>query len=126
MSALIKPVNRELELAFLDCHSNGHQWRHEGGKLDPSEAEPGMRAPYGMTAVGRRSVCNACACERIRWYARSGEVFNRYRYADGYLHKRTTPDDFAPSRLEWRQSFVVRLFGDEPTTTKRKRRSAAA
>ena len=37
---------------------------------------------------------------------------NRYRYTDGYLHKKASEDDFAPSRLDWRKSLVVTLFDD--------------
>lgn len=117
---VIKPLRPALQQAFLDCHSEGHQWVHMKGTVDPALAEPGMRAPLDMrTAIGRRSTCSSCGCERVRWYTRSGEVVNRYRYLDGYLHQRTTEDDYAPSRLEWRQRLVTQLFDElEP---KRKR-----
>lgn len=119
--SLVQPVER-LQAAFLDCHSDGHQWKHQPGRIDPSDAEPGMRAPFMMnTAVGRRSLCTSCGCERIRWYGRSGEVTPRYRYADGYLHKKLNPDDEpAPTRLEWRQRMVRTLF-EEVETPRRKR-----
>lgn len=113
VTPLLRPTDKRLASAFLDCHSEGHQWRHVG-KVDPLEAEPGMRPPWGSNlAAGRRSHCTSCSAERIRWYTRSGEVVNRYRYADGYLHKKVGPDDDpAPSRLEWRQALVVTLFED--------------
>jgi hypothetical protein len=61
----------------------------------------------------------------VRWYTRSGEVVNRYRMADGYYHKRSTPDDAAPSRLEWRQQLVITLF-DDLGTPKRTRKAKSA
>lgn len=50
--------------------------------------------------------------ERARWYTRSGEVQNTYKAAEGYYHRRQTPDDFAPTRQEWRQELVVSLFAE--------------
>jgi hypothetical protein len=35
---------------------------------------------------------------------------NKYKMADGYYHQRTAPDDYAPSRLEYRKQLVVTLF----------------
>jgi hypothetical protein len=119
VTPLVQPTAK-LSAAYLDCHSEGHQWHHQPGKIDPLQAEPGMRSPFSMQAVGRRSHCTSCGAERIRWYTRYGEVVNRYRYSDGYLHKRTDPDDVAPSRLEWRQQLVTTLF-DELGKPTRKR-----
>ena len=129
LTALTTDVSR-LQAAFLDCHSEGHQWKHQPGRIDPIQAEPGMRAPFMMTsAVGRRSLCTSCTSERIRWYSRSGEVINRYRYAEGYLHKKRSLDDEpAPTRLEWRQRLVLTLFDEDlsltPARRTRKRASA--
>jgi hypothetical protein len=50
---------------------------------------------------------------------------NRYRMADGYYHKRTAPDDYAPSRLEYRQQLVITLFDDLGTPKRTKRASAS-
>jgi hypothetical protein len=50
--------------------------------------------------------------ERGRWYTRSGDVVNTYKPPEGYYHKRQSPDDYAPSRLEWRQELVVSLFAE--------------
>lgn len=109
--SLIRPVT--MRDAFLDCHADGHQWHHQPGKVDPIDAQPGLKPPWGtMTAVGRRSTCTSCGGERIRWYTRSGEVVNRYRMQDGYYHKRSTPDDTAPSRLDYRRQLVITLFDD--------------
>lgn len=111
--ALTEPLRPALQQAFLDCHSDGHQWKHLRGTVDPSDAESGLGPPWGMqTAVGRRSTCTSCKCERIRWYTRSGEVVSRYRYQDGYLHKRATEDDWAPTRQEWRARLVEVLFAE--------------
>lgn len=95
-----------------------------------------MRAPYWAsgTTVGRRSSCVSCGAERIRWYTRTGEVVNRYRYQDGYLHKRDAGDEEpAPSRQDWRKRLVLTLFEDlgQPQVTnsthpsKRKRQAAS-
>lgn len=125
MSTLVQPVNRALEEAFLSCHAEGHQWHHERGTIgtDDPDPGPGLRAPFDQPARGKRSTCSSCTSERIRWYVRSGDVVNRYRYADGYLHKRDTPDDNAPTRQEWRRRLVVTLFDD--VTPKRGRRKSA-
>jgi len=121
--SLVQPV-ATLQRAFEICHSAGHQWHHEQGKVDPLQAEPGLRAPYAMTrCVGLRSNCTSCTSDRIQWYAHSGEVVNRYRYADGYCHKKSSVDDEpAPTKLEWRQRLVVTLFDEEaPAPRQRKR-----
>lgn len=116
MTSLIREVSREAKLSFLECHGDGHQWKHHKGakaRVDPIDAEPGLRPPADIHAVvGRRSTCTSCSCERVRWYAASGAVRNKYRYADGYLHKRSTVDDYAPSRLEYRRELFVTLFDD--------------
>ena len=115
MTQLITPINPAVAEAQMLCHAEGHQWR-PAGVLDPSEAEPGMRAPFGGNGTrGRRSQCVSCGGERIRWYTTGGEVVNRYRYTEGYLHKREDPDDAAPTRQDWRKRLVVTLFADLPT-----------
>lgn len=99
---------------YLRCHSKGHQWRHEEGVIDPIDADPGMRPPYGQTAVGERSWCVSCGCEKVAWYTRSGSVDNKYRHPEGYLHKKEGPDgDPAPSKLEWRLELVTTLFDQD-------------
>ena len=124
--SLVQPVGR-LQAAFLECHADGHQWHHEEGVIDPIDAEPGLRAPWSAsTARGRRSFCTSCGGERIRWYTRSGEVVNRYRMQDGYYHKRETPDDLAPSRLEWRRQLVVSLFDDVAPAKRAPRKRVSA
>lgn len=111
MTQLVRKISREMRLAITSCHADGHQWQHQG-----RVGAPEYSAPFGFEeSVGRLSVCASCGSERVRWYTRSGNATNRYRYADGYSHKRSSPDDDpAPSRLEWRQRLVVTLFGDEP------------
>lgn len=114
MTQLLTPIHPHVTQAIVECHSEGHQWRPDG-RVDPSEAEPGMRAPFWATGsvVGRRSTCVSCGAERIRWYTRHGEVVNRYRYQEGYLHKRERGDDDpAPSRQDWRKRLIVTLFDD--------------
>lgn len=108
--SLIQPAS-PLREAFVSCHSEGHQWRHEG-KVGGSE--PGMRPPFGWSdSVATHSVCTSCTSERFRWYTRSGEVIPRYHYADGYLHKkRSVEDEAAPTKQWWRQQLVVSLFED--------------
>lgn len=106
MSDLVQPVAARREAAFLECHADGHQWRHEG-----FVGAPDWTPPFGMHgAIARHSICTNCGAERARWYTRSGEVQNRYKHQEGYLHKRSAPDDYAPSRLEYRQRLVVDLF----------------
>lgn len=123
MPKLTEPLNPALQQAFLECHAEGHQWRHQG--LVTSETE-GYRGPFGWTGcVARRSVCASCEGERLRWYTRSGEVVNRYRHQDGYLHKKADPDDVAPSALEYRQRMVVTLFDQVTATASRKRSKAS-
>lgn len=119
---LIQPTSPHVSQAQVDCHAEGHQWRPMG-VVDPSQAEAGMKAPWGGNGtVGRRSHCVSCQAERIRWYTRSGEVVNRYRYQDGYLHKREAGDlEPAPTRQEWRQRLVVSLFTDLGTPQQQKR-----
>ena len=115
---LVQPVSPHLKTSFLDCHSDGHQWRHAG-----IVGYPEWTPPEGMQgAIARRSVCESCGTERARWYTRSGAVENRYRHPEGYLHKRQTPDDFAPTRLEYRQALVATLFKE----VGRSRKSAAS
>jgi hypothetical protein len=63
-------------------------------------------------AIARHSFCTSCGMERARWYTRSGAAENRYKARDGYYHKRSTPDDVAPSRLDWRKTLVVSLFAE--------------
>lgn len=121
MSPLIQPPSPKLQEAFLTCHADGHQWRHEG-----FVGAPEWTPPFGMSgAIARHSLCTSCGAERARWYTRSGEVQNRYRHPDGYLHKRADPEDLAPSRLDYRKRLVVTLFADftaaQPTASKRKR-----
>lgn len=106
MTNLIQPVDPHMSDAFVECHADGHQWRHQG-----FVGAPTWKPPFGMNgAVARYSVCQNCGGERARWYTRSGEVQNRYKMRDGYYHKRSTPDDYAPTRLEYRQRVVVTLF----------------
>jgi hypothetical protein len=111
-----------LQAAFIDCHSEGHQWRHEG-RIGGSD--PGARPPFGeYDSVGRVSSCASCGSSRTRWHTRSGEAVNRYDYAEGYTHRKSGPDDEpAPTRLQWRQQLVISLFADmgAPISTKRKR-----
>ena len=110
MTQLVTPVNPDHRLAFVQCRSEGHEWRHTGrvGGSDPDRRPP--LAMYG--SVGVISICASCATERIKWYTRSGEVVSRYRHPEGYLHDRRETDQPAPSRLEWRQSYVTTLFAD--------------
>lgn len=120
--SLVQPVSA-LNAAFLDCHADGHQWTHQPGVVDPIEAGPGLRPPGGTSSArGRRSMCTSCGGERIRWYTPSGEVVNRYRMQDGYYHKRSAPDDVAPSRLDYRRQLVITLFDD--VKPRRKRRAS--
>lgn len=125
MTPLFEPVSPELRAAFLQCHTEGHQWR-PAGRLGGSEAE--ARPPFGMLdAVATVSQCVSCTSERFRWYTRSGELISRYRHAEGYLHKRADPDDVAPTRLEYRQRFVVTLFDEmTPRAPARARKRAAS
>jgi hypothetical protein len=110
---LIRPVSEAVKESFIECHSEGHTWRRQKGAVDPLQAEAGMRPPFNQRAVGRRAFCDSCGCERLRWYTASGEVVNRYRYADGYLHKKHGPDDDpAPTRLQWRRTLVATVFKD--------------
>ena len=119
----VTPISKTLRQAFIDCHADGHQWRHEG-LLGGSD--PGARPPFtAHDSVARVSVCASCTSERFRWYTRSGEVINRYRHAEGYLHERTSEDDVAPTRQEWRQRLVVTLFDDVGKPRRRKRRAAS-
>lgn len=114
MTQLFRPVDPHVTEAFVECHAEGHQWRPVG-KLDPSQAEPGLRAPSWASSqcVGRLSQCVNCGGERVRWYTRSGEVVPRYRHREGYLHKREAGDtDPAPTRQDWRKRLVISLFDD--------------
>ena len=104
--SLVRPVNQKLKDAYLECHGDGHQWRHEG-----FVGAPEWTAPFGMQgAIARHSICTNCGCERARWLTRRGEVQNRYKHPDGYLHKRSAPDDYAPSRLEYRRELAETMF----------------
>lgn len=121
--ALVEPVSAQLRQAFVMCHAEGHQWRYTG-KLGGSE--PGASPPFGaVDSVATVWQCINCTEERFRWYTRSGEVVPRYKYPEGYSHRRTTPDeDPAPTRLEWRQRLVVTLFEDMTPTAKRRTRAS--
>ena len=112
MSTLLQPPATKLQQAFMECHSDGHTWKRQPGVFDPLEAEAGLRPPYWMrSSVGRRALCTSCGAERMRWMSPSGEAQNKYRYQDGYLHKKTRLDDEpALSRLEWRRMLVTTLF----------------
>jgi hypothetical protein len=126
VSPLVRPVSAKLKSAFLECHAEQHQWRHDG-----VVGAPDWMPPLGMQgAIARHSTCVSCGGERARWYTRSGEVINRYRMPDGYYHVRSTPDDYAPTRLEYRKQLVVTLFDQldarDETATKRKRKAAAS
>jgi hypothetical protein len=82
-----------------------------------------------QNAIARHSVCTNCTMERGRWYTRSGEVLNTYKPPEGYYHKRQAPDDYAPTRKEYRQELVVSLFAEfEAAMSKapRKRKTASA
>lgn len=125
MTALIQPVDPHVQMAYVECHGDGHQWHH-GGFVGAPDWSP----PFGLVgAIARHSVCTNCGTERARWYTRSGEVLNRYRHPDGYLHKRQTPDDAAPSRLEWRRTLAVELFDrfdrEQQPATRRARKRAS-
>jgi hypothetical protein len=101
-------VNGDLERSLVECHADGHQWRHHG-----FVGAPDWTPPLGMHgAIARHSFCSSCGMERARWYTRSGEAVNRYKPREGYYYKRSAPDDFAPSRLEWRKTLVVSLFAE--------------
>jgi hypothetical protein len=126
VSPLVRPVSAKLKSAFLECHAEGHQWRHQG-----MVGAPDWMPPLGMQgAIARHSVCTSCGSQRARWYTRSGEVINRYKPAEGYYHQRQAPDDYAPTRLEYRKQLVVTLFDQldarDETATKRKRKAAAS
>ena len=108
---LVRQVSQDTKFAFVECHAEGHQWRHLKGIIDPLEADPGMRPAFGSTtARGRRSQCTSCGMHRVRWYTRGGEVVNRYKAADGYYHDSKADSSPAPSRLEWRQTLCTTLF----------------
>ena len=112
MTAMLQPPATKLQQAFMECHSDGHTWKRQPGLFDPSDAEAGLTAPYALRSpVGRRSLCTSCTTQRMRWMSPSGEAQNKYLYPDGYLHKKTRPDDEpALSRLEWRRMLVTTLF----------------
>jgi len=109
----VRAIDPTVKRSYLRCHSRSHQWRHEDGVIDPLEAEPGLRPPFGQDCRGERSFCISCGCEKVAWFTRSGQVENKYRYPDGYLHKKSGPDDAAPSKLEWRLELVTTLFSDD-------------
>lgn len=109
---LVRSVSAQAKLSFIECHSEGHTWRRHSGSVDPLDAEPGLRPPFGARAVGRRAYCDSCGMERLRWYTRSGEVHNRYRPADGYYHKKSGDGDSAPSRQDWRVTLITTVFSD--------------
>ena len=109
---LVRPVSLHVMESYLNCHSDGHQWRLIGGWVDPIDAEPGMRPPFNQLARGRRSHCESCGGNRLRWYTVGGEVHNKYDMPDGYYHKRASKDDDtpAPTRQEWRKLLVANVF----------------
>lgn len=119
--------------AQMECHAEGHQWRPLG-LLDPSQAEPGLRAPWGGNGtLGRQAQCVSCGGRRVRWYTASGDVVNRYKYQDGYLHQRGPDDEPAPTRGEWRQRLVKTLWESleaqahpEPAPTRKARKASAS
>jgi hypothetical protein len=111
-----------MQRAFVECHADGHQWKHQG-----FVGAPDWRPPLGMHgAIARHSICNSCGMERGRWYTRSGDVQNTYRPAEGYYHKRQTPDDVAPTRREYRQELVHSLFAEFEQSVGRAPRKSAA
>jgi hypothetical protein len=118
---LVRAVSDAVKMSFILCHAEGHQWRHHEGIIDPMDAKPGLRPPFQeQTARGTYSTCTSCTTERVRWYTRSGEVVPRFKYPDGYLHKKSKLDDEpAPSKLQWRQTLVVTLFDDVPVARRR-------
>jgi hypothetical protein len=74
-------VSRSQEQAFLECHSDGRQWRHAG-----IVGAPEWMPPHGMHgAFARRSVCTSGG---------------------------TAPDDYAPSRQDYRKRLVADLFAE--------------
>jgi len=89
----------------VECHSLGHQWRHTG--LIGSDDE-NARAPFGGSfgMIGYRSICSNCKTVRTKWITRSGEVMNRYEYAEGYSRR----GDERLSPHQWRASLAVTLF----------------
>lgn len=109
MTSMLQPPATKLQQAFMECHSDGHTWKRQPGVFDPSEAGPGLRPPYDMhSPLGRRSLCTSCTSERMRWITPSGQAQNKYRYPEGYLHKKLdVNDEPAPSRLEWRRMLVT-------------------
>lgn len=111
---LVRTVALHVIESFVDCHSDGHQWRLIKGWVDPIDADPGMRPPFGQPARGRRSHCESCGGNRLRWYTASGLVVNRYDMPDGYYHKRAKDDDSpAPTRMEWRKLLVSNVFEED-------------
>jgi hypothetical protein len=124
VTPLVQTASR-LRDAFMSCHAEGHQWRHEG-RIGGSD--PGANPPFGaFDAVGRVSVCTSCGSERVRWYTRSAEAINRYKYADGYTHKKLRDDDDpAPTRFDWRKMMVRQLFDDLGKPQRNSRKSAAS
>jgi hypothetical protein len=109
---IVREVSAVVKLSYIECHSEGHTWRRQKGRVDAIDAEPGLRPPFNTRAVGRRAICDSCGCERLRWYTHSGEVVNRYRYADGYLHNSKLDDEPAPSRQDWRVTLIKSVFAD--------------
>lgn len=93
--------------AYAQCRSLGHEWRHRG---PVTEQDDNVRRPLGITlgTIGLRSQCADCKTLRIKWIARSGEVFTRYTYPDGYSQH---GEDRLTSQ-RWRTVFVERLFND--------------
>ena len=106
MPDLSVPHGSPAKLEHAECHALGHQWRHRNviGIDDPGDFARPFGASTGM--VGYRSQCSNCKTERIKWITRSGEVINRYDYAEGYSRR----GDDRLSAHEWRESFAVSLF----------------
>lgn len=106
MPDIAMPHGSTARVEHVECHSLGHQWRHTGliGIDDMGDFKRPFGASTGM--VGYRSICGNCKATRIKWITRSGEVVNRYEYAEGY--SRRGDDRMSPH--EWRQTFAVTLF----------------
>ena len=99
--SLVRPAD---PMAYAQCRSMGHEWRHRG------TANEHDHAPFSMFgAVGLVSQCSDCKTRRVKWVTRSGEVITRYEHPDGYsLH-----GDERMTTREWRSSFVTRYFEPE-------------
>lgn len=97
----------ELNPAFVQCRSLGHEWRHRVA-IDPEEPQP-----FGARGMkGTRSVCEMCGTVRTKWISRIGEVMTRYRHPDGYRQK----GEDRLTMAEWRQVYVRMLYEAEGET----------